>query len=100
MALSHLIPKAELIFRADILRQEAQDASTAYDSVWAGGDVPTQELSGLEQVMLSHDKLYVVLAVVLIIWIGIVILLLRNDARLKSVERTMEEQGTSFDDGL
>jgi hypothetical protein len=83
--------------------QDAQDQaqqSTAYDSVWAGSDVPTQTLSGLEQVMLSNDKLYVVLAVVLIIWFGIVILLLRNDARLKSVERTMEEQGTSFDDGL
>lgn len=80
--------------------QEQATQSTAYDSVWAGGDVPTQALSGMEQVMLSNDKLYVVLAVVLIIWIGIVILLLRNDARLKSVERTMEEQGTSFDDGL
>jgi len=82
--------------------QDAQDASqaTAYDSLWAGSEVPTQALSGMEQVMLSNDKLYVVLAVVLIIWIGIVILLLRNDARLKSVERTMEEQGTSFDDGL
>ncbi|MGB0649696.1 MAG: CcmD family protein [Rhodothermales bacterium] len=82
--------------------QDAQDASqaTAYDSLWAGSEVPTQALSEMEQVMLSNDKLYVVLAVVLIIWIGIVILLLRNDARLKSVERTMEEQGTSFDDGL
>ena len=82
--------------------QDAQDASqsTAYDRLWAGSEVPTQALSGMEQVMLSNDKLYVVLAVVLIIWIGIVILLLRNDARLKSVERTMEEQGTSFDDGL
>lgn len=88
------------ILKADFLLQEAQDASTAYDSVWAGGDVPTQALSNMEQVMLAHDKLYVVLAVVLIIWIGIVILLLRNDARLKSVERTIEEQGTSFDDGL
>lgn len=82
--------------------QDAQDASqaTAYDSLWAGSEVPTQALSEMEQVMLSNDKLYVVVAVVLIIWIGIVILLLRNDARLKSVERTMEEQGTSFDDGL
>lgn len=89
-----------------MILQDAQEAqaqatqSTAYDSLWAGGDIPTQTLTGMEQVMLSNDKLYVVLAVVLIIWIGIVILLLRNDARLKSVERTMEEQGTSFDDGF
>lgn len=80
--------------------QEVQDASTAYDSVWAGADIPTQNLSGLEQVMLSHDKLYVVLAVVMIIWIGIVVLLLRNDARLASVERTIEEQGISQDEGF
>ena len=85
-----------------MILQDAQEAqaqatqSTAYDSLWAGGDIPTQTLTGMEQVMLSNDKLYVVLAVVLIIWIGIVILLLRNDARLKSVDRTMEEQGTSF----
>jgi len=93
MTASELMQPAELI-------QEVQDASTAYDSVWAGASIPTQDLSGLEKVMLAHDKLYVVLAVVLIIWIGIVILLLRNDARLASVERIMEEQGTSFDDGL
>jgi hypothetical protein len=93
MTASELMQPAELM-------QEVQDASTAYDSLWAGASIPTQDLSGLEQVMLTHDKLYVVLAVVLIIWIGIVILLLRNDARLASVERIMEEQGTSFDDGL
>lgn len=82
----------------DIQEQAAQ--STAYDSIWTAGNVPTQEPSALEQVMLAHDKLYVVLTVVLIIWIGIVILLLRNDARLKAVERTIEERGTISDDGL
>lgn len=106
MAHIETILKMDSILKASFTSQDAQeaqtaqDASTAYDSVWAGSDIPTQELSGLEQVMLSNDKLFVVLAVVLIIWIGIVMLLLRNDARLKSVERTMEEQGTSFDDGL
>ncbi|MDA0378348.1 MAG: hypothetical protein O2899_02560 [Bacteroidetes bacterium] len=87
-----------LTLLTDIQDQAAQ--STAYDSIWAGGAVPTQEYSGLEQVMLAHDKLYVVLAVVLIIWFGIVILLLRNDARLKAVERTIEERGIRSDDGL
>lgn len=85
--------------------QDAQDAAagsmaTAYDSVWTGGDVPTQQMSGLEQVMLSDEKIFVVLAVVLTIWIGIVVLLLRNDARLKAVERTVEERISAFDDGL
>ena len=80
--------------------QEQATQSTAYDSIWAGGNVPTQSPTALEQVMLAHDKLYVVLAVVLIIWFGIVILLLRNDARLKVVERSIEERGTLPDDGL
>ena len=74
--------------------------ATAYDSVWAGAAVPIQEMSGLEDVMLSDDKIFVVLAVVLIIWVGIVILLLRNDARLKAVERSVEERISAFDDGL
>jgi len=87
------------------LLQDAQDAAsgsvaTAYDSVWAGAAVPIQEMSGLEDVMLSDDKIFVVLAVVLIIWVGIVILLLRNDARLKAVERSVEERISAFDDGL
>jgi hypothetical protein len=94
-----MVPTQSAMAATSVL-QEVQDASTAYDSVWAGANIPTQDLSGLEQVMLSHDKLYVVLAVVLIIWIGIVILLLRNDARLTSVERTIEEQGIPSDDGL
>lgn len=71
--------------------QRSQDASTPFDSIWAGGDIPTQPPTPLEQVMLSQDKLYVVLAVVLIIWIGIVVLLLRNDAHLRKLERTAEE---------
>lgn len=41
--------------------------------------------------MLSHDKLYVVLAVVLIIWIGITIFLLRTDNRIDQLERLVDE---------
>ena len=45
------------------LLQDAQDAAsgsvaTAYDSVWAGAAVPIQEMSGLEDVMLSDDKIF------------------------------------------
>jgi len=80
--------------------QDAGTVQTAYDSVWAGGAIPTQEMSAMEQVMLANDKLYVVLAVVLVIWIGIVILLLRNDARLQAVERSVEERIPDPDDGM
>jgi len=80
--------------------QAAEINATAYDSLWAGGDIPIQELSRMEQIMLSNDKLYVVLAVVLIIWVGIVLLLLRNDRRLKEVERSVAERIPDMDDEL
>ena len=64
--------------------------STAYDSVWANPEVPTKAADGLEAVMLAQDKLYVVLAVVLIIWIGLILFVLRTDQRLRSLERSVE----------
>ena len=64
---------------------------TAYDSVWAGTDVPTATPSFLESIMLSHDKLYVVLAVVLVIWFGIVFILFRTDRRIKALEDRIEK---------
>ena len=64
------------------LFQEAQDAPAApFDSIWAA-EGASGASSAFEQVMLSNDKLYVVLGVVLIIWIGLVVLLIRNDRRL------------------
>ncbi|RMH61848.1 MAG: CcmD family protein [Bacteroidetes bacterium] len=70
--------------------------STPYDSVWATAGVPTAEPVGLERVMLAEDKLYVVLAVVLIIWAGVLVFLFRNDRRLARLERRLE-QGTPSD---
>jgi CcmD family protein len=66
------------------------DAATAYDSIWADAAVPQKPPVGLERVMLAQDKLYVVLAVVLIIWAGIAFFLLRTDRRLAALERTVE----------
>ncbi|NBC19246.1 MAG: CcmD family protein [Bacteroidetes bacterium] len=65
-------------------------ASTPYDSVWANPEVPTKAADGLEAVMLAQDKLYVVLAVVLIIWIGLIVFVLRTDQRLRKLERSVE----------
>ncbi len=64
--------------------------ATAYDSVWARAGVPAQAPTGVEALMLSHDKLYVVLAVILIIWAGIVFLLWRTDQKLGRLERSVE----------
>ena len=72
------------------LQDAAQASETAYDSLWTGADVPTQAPTALEQVMLADDKIFVVLAVVLIIWAGIIVFLLRTDRHLQSVERSVE----------
>ncbi len=63
---------------------------TAYDSVWAGAEVPVQQREGIETVMLAEDKLYVVLAVVLIIWLGIVFFIYRTDRKIDRLERKMD----------
>ncbi len=66
-------------------------ASTAYDSIWTNPDAPVQAASRLDQVMLAQDKLYVVLAVVLVIWFGLVLFILRTDRKLSRLERTLDE---------
>lgn len=65
--------------------------TTAYDSVWAGREeVPSQEPVGLERVMTADGKIYVVLAVVLIIWLGLVAFLFRTDRKLDRLEREVD----------
>lgn len=46
----------------------------------------------LESVMLQQDKLYVVVAVVLIIWLGVLALLYANDRRLARLEQALGPQ--------
>lgn len=82
---------------ADTLRDTGM--TTAYDSIW-GGSVPTQVPGPVEQVMLSEDKIFVVLAVVLLIWIGISIFLLRTDRRIDSLERSVDERIPDSEDDL
>lgn len=71
--------------------------ATAYDSIWATTEVPTAEPVGLERIMLAEDKLFVVLAVVLIIWIGLIAFLYRNDRHLRRLERTLKADVDSGD---
>jgi CcmD family protein len=63
-----------------------------YDTIWATATVPTKAPQGIERVMLAEDKLYVVLAVVLIIWIGLVLFLFRTDRKLDRLERMLQER--------
>lgn len=71
--------------------QAGDGISTAYDSVWAAGEA-LQHSSAFERIMLSHDKLYVVLAVVLIIWIGLALFIVRTDKKLGALERALDER--------
>ena len=74
-----------------------QDATqkTAYDSVWADTSIPVQESTGIEAVLLKQDKLYAVLAVVLIIWLGIAFFLVRTDRRIDRLERQVDNGSNS-----
>lgn len=69
-----------------------QSPSSPYDSVWAGTEVPVQQQEGIEAVMLAEDKLFVVLAVVLIIWIGLLLLIYRTDSKISHLERKLDER--------
>jgi len=85
-----------------VLRPQQADtsgSSTPYDSVWAGEEngarastqqQPPQQ-GALERTMLSQDKIYVVLAVVLLIWLGVAALLVRTDRRLANLERRFDD---------
>ena len=48
----------------------------------------------LERVMLAENKLPVVLAVVLIVWAGILLLLWRTERRLARVEKELDRRDT------
>ena len=91
----HVLPPQQATPPAD-----TSAAATAYDSVWADGEASgtvtqqapaPQQGSALERTMLSHDKLYVVLAVVLLVWLGVCFLLLRTDRRLARLERRLDD---------
>lgn len=65
---------------------------TPADTIYT--EVPTLEPTPLERVMLPDDKIFVVLAVVMVIWIGILFLLFRTDHKIKNVERELDENIT------
>ena len=54
--------------------------------------VATPQSSEFEQTMLAEDKLFVVLAVVLVIWLGIIIMLVRNDRKVAELERRLGDR--------
>jgi uncharacterized membrane protein YecN with MAPEG domain len=48
--------------------------------------------------MLAEDKLYVVLAVVLIIWFGLLIVMFRTDRKIAALEERMQDVTQDIDE--
>ncbi len=51
-----------------------------------------QASSGIEAAMLSNDKLFVVLAVVLIIWAGVALFIFSTDRKLDRLEAEINDR--------
>ena len=49
------------------------------------------QATGIESTMLENDKLFVVLAVVLIIWLGVVIFLFATDRKINRIESSVQQ---------
>ena len=72
--------------------QDSAAADAGTESTWTT-EVPEAPPSPLEKIMLAEDKLFVVLAVVLIIWFGVVAMLVRSDRKIKNLERRLTDSG-------
>ena len=71
---------------------QTADTTIAVLDPTAAQAVTEQRAEGIERVMLAQDKLPVVLAVVLVIWFGLLLLLFRTDRRLAHIERQLGER--------
>lgn len=65
--------------------------SAAYDSAWAQSTPPTAQPDALEQVFTADGKIYVVVAVLLIVWIGIMTYIYRTDQKIDALERRLDD---------
>jgi CcmD family protein len=68
------------------------DTTVAVLDPSAAQAVTEQPAQGVERVMLAEDKLPVVLAVVLVVWLGVLLLLFRTDRRLARLERQLDDR--------
>lgn len=73
------------------MQSDLDTLSTLRDTTIALLDPSAAEAipQGVERLMLASDKLPVVLAVVLIIWFGLLFLLFRTDRRITKIEREL-----------
>ncbi len=69
--------------------QERPDTTAAYDTTWT--EQPADpSTTGLDHIMGQGAKIYVVLAVVLLIWIGLLTILFRTDRKIDRLERRFD----------
>ena len=71
---------------------QTADTTVAVLDAGAAQAVTEQPPRGVERAMLAQDKLPVVLAVVLVIWFGLLLLIVRTDRRLSRVERALSDR--------
>ena len=69
--------------------QERPDTATAHENTWAEQPA-AQSPQGLDRIMGQNGKIYVVLAVVLLIWIGLLTVLFRTDRKIDRLERRLD----------
>ena len=71
--------------------QERPDTTAAYDSTLVEQpEASSQQSTGLDRIMGQGGKIYVVLAVVLLIWSGLLTILFRTDRRIDRLERRLD----------
>jgi len=86
MTIHSFRPSDSSTLRSD---QERPDTASAYDSTWTEQPDSTPP-TGLDRVVGQDGKIYVVLAVVLLIWIGLLTLLFRTDRKIERLERRFD----------
>ncbi|MFB6231299.1 MAG: CcmD family protein [Salinibacter sp.] len=71
------------------LQERPDTTASPYDSTWT--EQPASQPSRtLDRVMGQSGKIYVVLAVVLLVWVGLLALLYRTDRRIDRLERRLD----------
>lgn len=89
MTPTHLDISTLTTAEAKTVVQHVRQDEDVYGDVW-GTETPQAEPLGLERFMVQQDKLFVVVAVVLVIWLGIAFFLMRTDRRIARLEERLE----------
>jgi CcmD family protein len=91
-AFDHATPSDPLQADPDVAVTPAGDSLLGTPAGSPTTLVPSAPPYGLEKYALQQDKLYVVAAVLLVIWIGIAFYLARTDRRIAALERLAAER--------